>query len=279
MQKSNLENIRKLKEYLKQNNSYKIVDSDISVNSSAIKALFDLQSSNLRAKEYRTYNIEKGKDLNYKLLVEKVAKELYQNLLFTKSQNITIKQIKDELNEIFDKKITFKYQALTNKISVYEESEQGILELHNEEKDIILNKLWQITLIKVSDTMQTLVLDKENGMNIKKSSSSTGSFSSSSIGQGKSSKAYAASASSQVNSVSATQVASSVEGVNASGDTINVSPEGILRTEAYRSAMSASDIRQEKIDAIKNKISSGTYTIDTKKLAFNLLKDETILFS
>ncbi len=85
------------------------------------------------------------------------------------------------------------------------------------------------------------------------------------------SRTYAPSQVSSVSEASSAQASSSV------GDVVNVSTEGILRTEAYKVAMSTADIRQQKIDEIKNRIANGTYVIDTKKLAFNLLQDETVL--
>jgi negative regulator of flagellin synthesis FlgM len=63
------------------------------------------------------------------------------------------------------------------------------------------------------------------------------------------------------------------------GDTVTVSEEAMLRTEAYRVAAWAPDIRQEKIDALKAKVESGTYTIDPRRIAVNLLNSERDLLS
>ncbi|MGE4297839.1 MAG: flagellar biosynthesis anti-sigma factor FlgM [Desulfovibrionaceae bacterium] len=63
------------------------------------------------------------------------------------------------------------------------------------------------------------------------------------------------------------------------GDKVSLSPEARLRTEAYKSAQAAPDVRQEKVDAIKAKIANGEYQIDTRKIAEKMLSEEVDLFS
>lgn len=62
-------------------------------------------------------------------------------------------------------------------------------------------------------------------------------------------------------------------------DKVTLSPEGALHTEAYRSAMNAPEIRQDKVDAIKDQISNGTYVIDSAKIAAGLINQESLLLS
>ncbi len=57
-------------------------------------------------------------------------------------------------------------------------------------------------------------------------------------------------------------------------DTVRVSPEAKLRVEAYKTAASSGDIRQEKVDEIKAKIANGTYEIDAKKIAEKIIKED-----
>lgn len=63
----------------------------------------------------------------------------------------------------------------------------------------------------------------------------------------------------------------------AQGDRVSVSPEALLRTEAYKAANAAPEVRQEKVDSIKEKISSGTYTVDSKNIAKKLLESDAFL--
>lgn len=63
----------------------------------------------------------------------------------------------------------------------------------------------------------------------------------------------------------------------ATGDRVSVSPEARLRTEALVTAMNTPDVRQDKIDALKERIASGTYEIDSRSIARGLLQSEALL--
>ena len=62
------------------------------------------------------------------------------------------------------------------------------------------------------------------------------------------------------------------------GDRVSFSDEGRLRTEAYKEAMNAPEVRKDKVAEIKAKIASGEYEIDSKKIAEGLLRDDLDLF-
>ena len=63
------------------------------------------------------------------------------------------------------------------------------------------------------------------------------------------------------------------------GDRISVSPEARLMTEAYRTAMNTTDIRQDKVDAIKERIASGSYSVDAKNIAEKMLQSDADIIS
>lgn len=62
-------------------------------------------------------------------------------------------------------------------------------------------------------------------------------------------------------------------------DTVSVSDEAILRTEAYRAAMSAPDIRQDKVDDLKERISNGAYQINSRQIAAGMLGMERAMLT
>lgn len=62
------------------------------------------------------------------------------------------------------------------------------------------------------------------------------------------------------------------------GDRVSVSRDAMLRTEAFSAAMSASDVRREKVDAIKEELASGRYKIDNRRIAEKLVQSEVGLF-
>lgn len=63
---------------------------------------------------------------------------------------------------------------------------------------------------------------------------------------------------------------------NGSGqeDRVSLSPEAKLRTEAYRTAQNTDEIRTDKVEEIKARIANGTYEINTRKIAENLIRDD-----
>lgn len=63
-----------------------------------------------------------------------------------------------------------------------------------------------------------------------------------------------------------------------SGDTISVSLDALLMTEARRAAQGAPDVRQEKVAALKEQVSNGTYRVDNHRVAASLLREESGLF-
>lgn len=69
------------------------------------------------------------------------------------------------------------------------------------------------------------------------------------------------------------------EAAPASGDRVSLSTEAKLRTEAYSTALSAPDVRHEKVQAIKERVDAGEYQIDTRKVAAKILAEESDLFS
>jgi negative regulator of flagellin synthesis FlgM len=58
------------------------------------------------------------------------------------------------------------------------------------------------------------------------------------------------------------------------GDKVSLSPEAKLRTEAYKAAQDAPEVRHDKVAAIKAQIASGEYTVDSRKIAEKLVRDE-----
>ena len=63
----------------------------------------------------------------------------------------------------------------------------------------------------------------------------------------------------------------------AQGDRVSLSPSAIMHTAAHTAASRAPEIRQEKVDTIKDRLSNGEYTIDSKHIAKKLLESEALL--
>ncbi len=57
------------------------------------------------------------------------------------------------------------------------------------------------------------------------------------------------------------------------------SRDGFLLTEALRTAQQTSDIRKNRVEELKARVSSGEYEIDTNALAEALVKEDFAIFS
>ena len=70
--------------------------------------------------------------------------------------------------------------------------------------------------------------------------------------------------------------AASTEG--SQGDTVSVSQDALLLTEARRTAQNTPDVRAEKVESLRIQVSNGTYKPDSKLIAANLVREEPGLF-
>ena len=65
---------------------------------------------------------------------------------------------------------------------------------------------------------------------------------------------------------------------SAQGDTVTVSQDALLLTEARRTAQNTPDVRAEKVEALRIQVSNGTYKPDSQLIAANLVREEPGLF-
>ena len=62
------------------------------------------------------------------------------------------------------------------------------------------------------------------------------------------------------------------------GDTVSVSQDALLMTEARRAAQSAPDVRAEKVETLRIQVANGTYKPDSRLIASSLVREEPGLF-
>ena len=63
----------------------------------------------------------------------------------------------------------------------------------------------------------------------------------------------------------------------AQGDRVSLSPSALMHTAAHAAAAKAPEIRQEKVDGIKERLANGEYTVDSKHIAKKLLENDALL--
>ena len=88
-----------------------------------------------------------------RVMVEHVARELLDNLLFTGSDNPVVREGRQELNRTLHGEYSFRYPPGEVDVRIFREEPDGSRELTSEERKHILAALWEITLAKVDATM------------------------------------------------------------------------------------------------------------------------------
>ena len=94
-----------------------------------------------------------SKQIRRRRLVEKVARELYEHLLFTGSENPVAETIRKELSVSAGAHLHFQYTPGEAALQLVREGSSGPEEVSPHEKARLLDKLWHITLAKVDETM------------------------------------------------------------------------------------------------------------------------------
>ena len=89
-------------------------------------------------------------------LVERISREIVENLLSAPDHNPVLREIMDELENDFGQQLTFAYPLpdldLNMRLQIFKGSTLD-KEVSEQERQAILNRLWQITLSKVDETM------------------------------------------------------------------------------------------------------------------------------
>ncbi|WP_291321908.1 DVU0524 family FlgM-associated protein [Desulfonatronospira sp.] len=95
----------------------------------------------------------KSREKKRRAMVERVAREIVENLITSDSNNMIVQEIKEELRQEMNSDLIFHYPPTGEDMKVLKPGDDGPQELNIHEKDRILRKLWEITLDKVNRTM------------------------------------------------------------------------------------------------------------------------------
>lgn len=64
----------------------------------------------------------------------------------------------------------------------------------------------------------------------------------------------------------------------AAGDTVTVSHDALLLTEANRAARDSPDVRSDRVEALRIQVNNGAYKPDSRLIAANMIREEPGLF-
>ncbi|MFN2343037.1 MAG: DVU0524 family FlgM-associated protein [Desulfonatronovibrio sp.] len=94
-----------------------------------------------------------SKEIKRRKLVERIAREIIENLITSDSRNPMVEEIKKELNQELETELIFHYPPTGEEMKIFTGGGDQPQELSQEQRDRILGKLWEMTLNKVNETM------------------------------------------------------------------------------------------------------------------------------
>ncbi len=93
------------------------------------------------------------REVKRRQLVERVAREIVENLLMSGSESDIVKAVRAQLEQELGYALLFDYPVMAQDLEIFKVTGKGPEEVTAQEKLLILNKLWKITLDKVDETM------------------------------------------------------------------------------------------------------------------------------
>ena len=96
---------------------------------------------------------EMSPEMRRTIMVERVSKELFENLLFTGSGNAVVEEVRRELAQAFGEAISFRYPPGQLDMTITRDGPSGEIEVSPEEKGRILSQVWSIIRTRVDATM------------------------------------------------------------------------------------------------------------------------------
>lgn len=86
-------------------------------------------------------------------MVERVARELYDTILFTGTDNPVLGKICDRMGVVLGGEVRFRYPPGEEQVQILRESPSGVRPLQGEEHSRALQDLWRVTLLAVDESM------------------------------------------------------------------------------------------------------------------------------
>ncbi len=86
-------------------------------------------------------------------LVERIAREIIENLIVNSQQTPIVADILDQLEQELGARHIFEYPLDGSDVQILRETERGSHEIVGQERDRVMRRLWEITLSRVDETM------------------------------------------------------------------------------------------------------------------------------
>jgi len=86
-------------------------------------------------------------------LVQRIAQEVVENLVVNGQDNPIVSDVLSALEQDLGEKVLFDYPLDGGEVQILRQTQEGSLEVSQEEKMRIMRRLWEITLSRVDATM------------------------------------------------------------------------------------------------------------------------------
>ena len=86
-------------------------------------------------------------------IVERIAREIMENLIFSGSDNPTVQEVKERLTRELGEELVFRYPPADQEFKIFRIRDGEEIELSETEKQRAMARLWDVTLRTVDETM------------------------------------------------------------------------------------------------------------------------------
>lgn len=93
------------------------------------------------------------REIKRQQMIERVAREILDNLLVTGAENPIVDEIRTELEHTLGAEFIFEHPFMEQNLQIFRNTSSGPVRLENAEANRVLSKLWDITLSKIDRTM------------------------------------------------------------------------------------------------------------------------------
>lgn len=94
-----------------------------------------------------------SKEAKRRQLVEKISREIVDNLIGSESTNPIVHEIRQQLGQEFGQDFVFRYPSDGTGLQVLKKTESGVQAVSDQDKDVFMRRLWEVTVARVDETM------------------------------------------------------------------------------------------------------------------------------
>lgn len=92
-------------------------------------------------------------DIQRRMMVEKIAREVVDNLIFAGSENPVVLEVRERLDQELGEHFVFQYPPGELEFKIFRQEGEELVEVTSDDKHIVMGRLLDITRQTVAETM------------------------------------------------------------------------------------------------------------------------------